>query len=223
MTGMFRHWPTRLRSVVVLAAALVMAGCAYIRDPEPPMTIEQVEELTPMAQVPVARAWVNPPGSQLVFQRGLLGGSEQRVLLVNQSAMPGDNQMVIRTRTGFGDGGRLRYEEFIRRVGGLPAPFQNASSGAFQHDADDLGPYAWAEERFGVGTICVLAVRRVQSAGRHLPAGVDAMDILLRNCVNGTAAKALEPILAPSVSGGPLGAPAGGSSRMLSALAGPSQ
>lgn len=212
-----------MRSVVVLAATLVVSGCAYFQDPEPPMTIAQVEELTPLAQVPVGRAWINPPGSQLVLQRGLLGGSEQRLLLVNHSAMPGDNQMIVRTRKAFGDGGRLRFEEFIRRVGGLPAPFEDASSGAFLHAEDELGPYAWAEERFGVGTICVLAVRRVQSAGRHLPTGVDAMDILLRNCVTGTAEQALEPILAPSISGGPQGAPAGGRSRMLSALAGPSQ
>lgn len=221
MTGLFRHRPARRRLAVAFAAMAAAAGCAHIRAPELPMPLHQAEDLTPMAQVPPGAAWVNPAGLQLAFQRDLPGGAEQRLLLANQSAVPGDNQLVIRLRHTFGEPGRLRFEEFLRRAGGLPPPFEALESGSFTDAGDDLGPYSWAEERFGPGTVCVLAVRRLDSAGRHLPAGADAMDMMLRNCVAGPAETALAPILAPSVMGG---AAAGqGPSRMLSALAGPSQ
>lgn len=223
MTGLFRYWSAPLRAAMATAALWAAAGCAYVQPSNMPLTRQQAEELTPLVPVPASRAWISPDGLQLVFHRDLPGGAEQRVLLANHTPVAGDNQMVLRIRQTYGEAGRLRFEDFVHRIGGLPAPFEAFSPGSFIDGEDDLGPYSWAEERVGAEIICVLAVRRLATGRRHLPAQADAMDILLRNCVVGSADQALSPILAPSVMGSPQGTASAGQPRMLSALAGPSQ
>ncbi len=186
-----------------------------------PPTPRQAEEQTVPVEMPKRQAWINPPGLQLVLQRGLVNSSEQRLLLRNNSAVGGDNLMILRTRKAPGPVGRLQFREFARRVGGLPAPFEDLATGELITASDDLGPYFWAERRSGVDTVCILAIRRLDTADRQLPEDVDAMDILLRNCVRGAPEAALTPILAGAVGASAEGAPGPGKSRMLSALAGP--
>ncbi len=206
--------------LTLMAGAAVLSGCAFSLT-DGILTKSQVEERTPMRQVPVTHAWVSAPEVQVVLQRDLGFGSEQRISLRNRTLVPEDNLIVLRTRSGMSGSGRLRFEEFMRRVGEPPYPFADVSSGELIGGSDELGSYLWTEKQLGVGTVCVFGVRRVDNGMRQIPGGGGAMDIMLRNCVVGTAEEALRPLLAASV-GSPLIARAGtDQSRLISPLAGP--
>lgn len=214
-----RGRPGRVPRALALLAFLV-AACDIPLPRVVPLPAE-AEETTPFSVVPTGQTWLNVPGATFVMQRGLVNSSEQRIGLRNQTAVPGDNMMVVRARDTAGQRGRLRFEEFMRRVGGPMTPFEDVTSGEMLDAVDGSGTYFWAERRFGVDTICVLGMRRLDGTGRQLPAGIDVMDILLRNCIRGTTEQALEPLLAASVAGGPAFGAGAGQTRMLSPLAAP--
>jgi hypothetical protein len=203
------------------AALLALSACV-IKPPELPLTEGEAEETTPLVAVPVSAAWVNAAGMTSVLERGLVNSSEQRIGLVNRTAVPGDNLMILRSRDRFGQIGRLRFDEFMKRIGEVPAPFADVKSGDLRTGSDALGTYFWAEQRMGANTLCILGLRRLGAGGRQLPGDADALDVLVRNCVNGTTEEALAPLMADSVGSVPMAASGPGQSRMLSALAGPS-
>ncbi|MFC7704600.1 hypothetical protein ACFQXB_10390 [Plastorhodobacter daqingensis] len=157
----------------------------------------------------------------LVLQRGLRGEAEQRVALQNRSGVPGENVIIMRAQNLPGSAGRFVYEDFIRWAGGAPAPFVGLRSGDLVTNEDGLGRFFWAERRIGDDTVCVLGVRRVHAAQRLLPGEATVMDILLRNCVRGTAQDAIRPLLEGSVSTQPLPGVSAGETRVLSPLAAP--
>jgi hypothetical protein len=188
-----------------------------------PQSLVEAEQTTPFVMVPLNRMWVQVPGAIVATERGLVDSIEQRIGLVNQTAMAGDNYVQLRARIPQGrEQGRLRYEEFMRRIGGLPAPFTAMKAGDLLTGEDALGVYLWAEQTNG-GTSCVLALRRLDSGMRQMPGDTSVMDVLLRNCVNGSVEQALYPIMAENIGNYPGGSASQttGGSRMLSPLAGP--
>jgi hypothetical protein len=188
-----------------------------------PPSLVETEENSQFSILPLNRMWVQVPGALVATQRGLVNSMEQRIGLANQTTSPGDNYVQLRARFRQGhEIGRFRYDEFLRRIGGLPEPFSDMKPGDLLTGEDDLGVYFWAEQTDG-GTNCVLAIRRLDSGMRQMPGDTNVLDVLLRNCVNGTVEQALKPIMASSIGNYP-GAGASlpeGSSRMLSPLAGP--
>ncbi|MFC0342420.1 hypothetical protein [Paracoccus niistensis] len=206
--------------VLALAGGIVLSGCAVGPDGQI-MSQREVEERLPMQAVPVANAWISAPGTQLVLQRELGFGSEQRISLINQTSVPGDNLIVLRTRSGMGSRGNLRFEEFLRRVGDVPFPFEDLESGELISGEDEFGGYLWAEERYGAETVCVLGIRRVDSSMRQIPGNDAIMDVMLRNCVNGTPQDALRPLLAENVAVPAVAQSGGDEGRLLSPLSGP--
>lgn len=211
-----------LRPFLALAAGtVVLSACAVGPDGQI-LSQEETEERIPMQSVSVANAWISAPETQLVLQRDLGFGSEQRISLRNRTSVPGDNLIVLRTRSGMRSRGTLRFEEFMRRVGEAPFPFGDVTSGELISTEDELGTYLWTEERFGADTICVFGIRRIDSSMRQIPGGDAVMDVMLRNCVVGTAEDALQPLLAESVAV-PTLAQSGTDQdrRLISPLAGP--
>jgi hypothetical protein len=91
-------------------------------------------------------------------------------------------------------------------MGGTPEPFDGLADRDLNTGTDSLGPYFFAERRLGADTLCVLAIRRLDSSARPLPVRADALDVMLRNCVRGSREEALAPIsaarLAVGASGG---------------------
>lgn len=215
---------SRLALIALLGAQLALSGCAdlardYLRWPG------QVEDQTDFRRATVGRAWVNVPNMTLVMQRDLFPyGVEQRISLRNPTTVTGDNMMILRSRKNDSGAGRLRYEEFMRRIGGAPAPFNDLNSGELLSGEDSMGTYFWTERRYGSSTLCVLAIRRVSMADRQMPGNADAMDLMLRNCVLGSVEEALAPAMDQSLSVG-RSASGGlqGESRLLSPLAGPTR
>ncbi|WP_349039251.1 hypothetical protein [Pseudotabrizicola sp. 4114] len=168
--------------------------------PQLPPMLGEVEETTQFVTVPLGQAWVNAPGAVIVTERGLVNSLEQRIGLVNRTAVRGDNMLTLRARVVQGQQeGRFRFDEFLRRIGGLPDPFSTLKSGDLLTGEDELGPYFWAENRVGGNTICVLGLRRLGTGMRQMPGDTNVMDVMLRNCVAGDAEQALEPIMAASI------------------------
>lgn len=203
-----------------IAFTAVLAGCVV----DPGLFLpsqKQVEDDTPFTEVPKGQAWANAPAMTLVMQRGLLNGSEQRIGLQNDIAVPGDNLLILRSRSGTAALGRLRFEEFMTRVGGAPMPFQALRPGDLLSGEDSLGSYLWTEQILGTEVTCVFGLRRLTPAMRVMPGGSGAMDVMLRNCIRGTTAEALAPMLDASVGVRLNAGDGGGGTRMLSPLAAP--
>ncbi len=214
---------TTLRAAGLFALTLALSACEWVV-PQAPQTLAEIESTTQFVTIPLNQAWVYAPGAVTALQRGLLDSSEQRIALPNHTTVLGDNMLLLRARYVPGqDMGRFKYEEFLGRIGELPAPFQAMKSGDLLSGEDELGAYFWAEQRLGESTVCVLGLRRLSNGMRQMPDNTRALDVMLRNCVNGTVEEALKPISAANIANYPGGSTAGsvGPIRMLSPLAGP--
>ncbi|PQO22992.1 hypothetical protein C2I36_10195 [Rhodobacteraceae bacterium WD3A24] len=195
------------RRALPVAAVLMLGGCLNgafntTRD------IDVLEDTSQFRMAPVSRAYVLAPEALLMLQRRLGGAVEQRIALPNFTTVPGDNMLVVRAQTSQAiNVNTFQLEEFLARMDGPPPPFSEIDDSALQTGEDDLGPYFYAERRVGVDTLCVLVLRRITQAARPLPEGAGALDVMLRNCVQGTTQDAMEPIsgrrlAAAPVSGG---------------------
>lgn len=210
---------SRFRRILALGLlAVAVAGCSGAPATFGPAAT-QLAERTPYVAVPVEQAWVNADNIVTVLQRRLGNESEQKIGLSNRTTVRGDNMIFARTRVGPRG---LRFEEIVAQSGGLPHPFTQASAGQLMQDDDGFGSYFWMSEQIGDSTTCVLGIRRLQAGMRQLPPGSSGMDVLLRNCVIGSAQDALAPLLATSVGSVPVARTRDGESRMLSPLAAPS-
>ncbi|MCE6960487.1 hypothetical protein LAZ40_15790 [Cereibacter sphaeroides] len=203
--------PLGFRAGLWLAAgaALLVAGCEATSVPgRPALSIR--EETAQFRSAPDSRRWIPVAGALLTQERDLGGDVEQRIALPNATTIEGDNMMVLRARAARGTAlPRLGLSAFADAEGRLPQPFATLATGDLRSGEDALGSVVHAERRFGVDTVCVLALRRMPPTARPLPAQAEVLDVMLRNCVRGRPEDALRPISAPSL-GFPGVAPAGG-------------
>ncbi|MGV8989605.1 MAG: hypothetical protein ACOH2H_25655 [Cypionkella sp.] len=212
-----------LRIGAMLVLFPVLSACDGML-PHLPPTFDETAETSQFVSVPPSAIWVYAPGAIAAQERGLQSAREQRIALPNRTTVRGDNTLLLLARYYLGpDIGRFQYEDFVHKVGGLPEPFQDISSGDLLSGEDELGPYFWSEMRLGENTVCVLSLRRLGSGTRRMPDNSNVMDVMLRNCVNGTADDALKPISAANIGNYQGGSTATASNpiRMLSPLAGP--
>jgi hypothetical protein len=157
--------------------------------------LETYENTVEYTLVPPTRAMVNAPTALLVMERTLGRAVEQRIVLPNDTAVAGDNVIHIRAQTS--DSAQLAefsYDDIEARFGGLPAPFQRQRASSLSSGRDSLGTYVFAREQVGVGANCVLVIRRMGVGARPLPRGTQALDMVMRNCVNGSVEQALAPM-----------------------------
>lgn len=167
------------------------------------------------------RAWVNPPDVILVMERQWRNRVEQKLALPNRTSLPGDNFIFLQTVSTPNPLG-MRLETALDSIDGLPSPFSEDDLGVMRSREDAAGALAWAEWTSGAGTTCVLAMRRLTVGERALPERVTALDMVMRNCVRGSADEALAPADASHVAfPSPAGAGQGGPQRILSPLAAP--
>lgn len=201
----------------------LLVACADVSLPGVP-SLSQQEDVSQYRLIPDNRGWISAPQGLLTLERSLGSEIEQVVALPNQTAVRGDNAILLRARVGDGaDRPRFQLAEFLERVGGAPEPFRSLNDSDLRSRDDALGTYFWTEQRIGANTICVLAVRRATIEGRQLPRGTNALDMMLRNCVAGTVDEALAPIRAESVAYYPGSAVGAGprANRSISPLAAP--
>jgi hypothetical protein len=204
-------------SLLVLAAA-----CQPIA-PSSYLSIEVLQRTTEYVLQRLDRAWASPTGSLIALQRPVGSEFEQVIGLVNDTTLPGDNQLWLRARVPDGQAaGRFRLEEFLGRIGTIPPPFTEVSDRDLRSATDSLGTYFYLIYRTGGEVNCVLAFRRIDGARRLLPPGTSVMEAMLRNCVPGPIENALLPITDRQIGVAAVAAatPDGGN-RMLSPLAAP--
>ncbi|WP_126975477.1 hypothetical protein [Frigidibacter oleivorans] len=199
-----------------LVAACGSNGTTDLSDPF-------ARRVTTFQAVPAGRVWVNAPGSILTMERVVGAEREQVVALPNNTAVQGDNALILRAfAPGREAPGRLQFDALRRRIGGFPAPFDKVTESDFVIGTDELGTYSWVQESYGATTVCVLAMRRFDGGERLIPQGMNGLDAVLRNCVNGDSTAALSPIRAETIGYGRRSGLAGQTgSRLLSPLAGP--
>lgn len=219
-----RGWPAAALGRVGVAFALGLAACTT----SPVLGTMGVGALQTSTQFTVAQmnnAWVAPAGGLVAIHRQLGSESEQIIGLVNNTTLEGDNFLWLRARgANHNNPGRFKLDDFIARVGGVPSPFGGLSDRDLRSGEDALGPFFWLEYRAGAQTNCVLAIRRIDGSRRILPRGTNVLEIMLRNCVQGSVEEALNPIRDSQIGVGAVGAvhSATGGTRMLSPLAAPS-
>lgn len=199
----------------VMALALVLGACSMPRgggddaatgvyrlfNSQRNPGLETLENTVEYVVVPATRAMVSAPQALVVFERNLGGAVEQRIVLENATAVRGDNVIHVRAQTDrTAELGRFNFDEIEARFGGLPAPFERLSEGGLSSGTDDLGSFVYARETVGTSTICVLVMRRMGLGARPLPTGTQAIDVMMRNCVNGTVEQALAPMSARALS-----------------------
>lgn len=216
------RYPARhhLRVCFQLAAFLFLAACESF--PLSPTEFDREFQSAPFVQLSQGEAWVSTRNAQVVLERQFRGRREQHILLPNQTSLSGENFILMRSHGRRAlNVGRFQPLELLSSVGGIPVPFNSAMIEGLQTRTDALGQLDWTEWSNYGGLTCVLAFRRFDGVNRTIPAGAGAMDLAMRNCVNGTAEDALAPI-------GPAGASFSATSMasraapdMLSPLAGP--
>jgi hypothetical protein len=193
--------------VAALALGALLAGCTQSSGDEAATgvyrlfnstrnpAIETLQHSSQLVVVPPGRALVHVPQALIVLERNMGVALEQQLILPNGSAVRGDNVLHVRAQTS--TSARLtefNFADISARLGGMPAPFERANLGGLLSGSDSLGSYVYARENIGVDTVCVLVLRRMNAAARPLPRGVQALDIILRNCVVGTVEQALSPL-----------------------------
>lgn len=158
-------------------------------------SMEMLEQTAEFSVIPASRAMVHAGDALVVMERNLGAAIEQRVVLPNATALRGDNVIHIRAQTASSVRlGEFNFRELTTRFGGLPAPFQRMTEGTLLSGEDTLGSFVYARETVGAGTLCVLVLRRLTMESRPLPRGAQAMDVMMRNCVEGSVEQALAPV-----------------------------
>lgn len=180
-------------TAAVLAAGLVLAACHGVPGIAP--TTELAEALNEYRIVPSTRAYINTPSALLVMERDLGTTFEQRVTLPNNTALAGENLILLRAQTPrSASGTRLVLRDVLAQFGGTPTPFTNITESGLTARSDTYGDITYTVLRPGGDLTCVLAFRRSQIGARALPRGTSSLDIMMRNCVSGSVEDALAPI-----------------------------
>ena len=206
LTKSLFHSPRRGTWATLGAALAVLVACSpssgefavanvsrIFNSPTNPQ-FDRLEAVSQYQVVPATRSMVHAPDAVLILERNLDGALDQRVILPNDTAVRGDNEMRVRAQTAASNNlTEFNFAETVARFGGLPAPFEALSPAGLNTGTDAVGSFVYAQQTMGVDTVCVLALRRIGVGARPLPAGTRALDVMMRNCVRGDAREALAP------------------------------
>jgi hypothetical protein len=187
------------RSLLVVSLAMAACTTGPMLDQ---MGLSDSAPQTQYARGNLSSIWAEPPGAIVMLQRKGNGDYEQLIGLENNTTLKGDNFLWINANNGnTGQVSKgLDLTKLFARFGDIPTPFTRIDSSSLRSANDGQGTYSWQEYNAGPNTICVFAVRRLGVGARSVPAGTRVLDLVLRNCVNGTANDALAPILGSPVS-----------------------
>lgn len=201
-------------------AFTLLSGCAGV--PMQPGAFRTALAQTPFVQRSLANAWISVPDAELVLERSVGPIVEQRILLPNVTALPGDNVVLLRAHgASLAANGRFEPAKLLQSINAEIYPFDPIGDLTFFSRDDRLGALNWAEWTDNAGLTCVLVLRRLDAASRIVPAHQAVLDMVLRNCVHGTADEALLPGLPPQAGFAAQPGRPGGAPEMLSPLAGP--
>lgn len=135
------------------------------------------------------------PHGLIYAGRTASGGQQQLTGLTNDTTLQGDNFLLL-TAYGSLKSAPRAYDlrEVKSQLGGIPFPFESLTDETLRRGEDSFGVYFFKEFRSGGAANCVLAFRRLGLDTRVLPDGTALMEVVLRNCTNGSPEEALDPI-----------------------------
>lgn len=214
---------------VFLGIAVAVAACTSVPGLDlPGFGSSEQDGATANAQFTrgqLGRVWAVPPTALVMVQRNTARDNEQIIGLENETTLKGDNFLWLNANAGREGQVRsgLSLQKLTARFGEVPYPFRALGNDNLRSASDSLGTYFWQEYTAGGQVNCVLAFRQLGSGARALPKGTRALDIMLRNCVNGSIDDALAPIRDGQINRSVAYAPTApyDSARLLSPLAGP--
>ncbi|EPX75653.1 hypothetical protein Salmuc_04571 [Salipiger mucosus DSM 16094] len=158
----------------------------------------------------------------LVLERRYRSIAEQRLLLPNTTSIRGENFILMIAQEARAPGvGRFSPGLLLARNDGPPEPFVDFDGQPTSSRQDTLGWLHWSQWTNGTDLTCVLAFRQLDATDRILPGKSSALDMMLRNCLYGTAEEALEPLIDIHTGYAAIAEHPNGNQRMLSPLAGP--
>lgn len=203
-----------------MLTALALGGCG--QNFQLPRQAEAALDRAEWLVRPLDEAWIHSPDSQLLLERRAAGLAEQRLVLPNHTGLRGENLIHVRTVAGLSRGPRFDLDHTLTFIDGLPFPFAPADLTVMRSRSDAAGTISWTEWTNGAGLTCVLALRRLHVGARIIPGEASALDLVMRNCVNGDADEALVPAGPHAVAfPAPPGIAEGAPLRTLSPLAAP--
>ena len=184
----------RLIRLVKFPAIMALAACTaspFVQT----LSLDKLQMSRQFIVQSLDQSWTEPQDAIINITRNLGTESEQIMGLVNDTTINGDNFLWLRARVPDGrNPGRFGLQSFLSRTEGVPVPFSGISDTNLRQGADSLGTYFYLEWRSGSSTNCVLAFRRISGATQVLPSGTNVLEVMLRNCVQGSIAEALAPI-----------------------------
>lgn len=190
-----RRVPISLRLIAGIALAMGLSACQMSTGGGQSSRTELAEALSEYRVVPASRAYVSAPQALLVMERDLGVALEQRITLPNATSLTGENIIQLRAQTSRSSGStRLQLSEILSQFGGAPSPFTAVNESSLSSSTDQYGDVTYTSMRPGGDVTCVLAFRRSQIGARALPRGSSALDLMMRNCVNGSVQDALAPL-----------------------------
>lgn len=181
--------------VPVLAILLQACDGGMLSSMDGNSPTELAEAITEYRVVPASRAFINVPNALIVLERELDGVVEQRITLPNATSLRGENVLHLRAQTArAASRSRLVLEAVLLQFGGPPSPFSTVTESDLTATSDAYGDIIYTALQPGGDLTCVLGFRRTQIGGRALPRGASSLDIMLRNCISGSASQALAPL-----------------------------
>lgn len=187
--------PAGLRLLAGAALAVGLSACQMSAIGGQSSRTELAEALSEYRIVPASRAYVSVPNALLVMERDLGVALEQRITLPNATTLTGENTIQLRAQTSrSSSASRLQLNEILSQFGGAPSPFRSINDSSLSSSTDQYGDVTYTSMRPGGDVTCVLAFRRSQIGARALPRGSSSLDLMMRNCVNGSVQDALAPL-----------------------------
>lgn len=215
----------RLLYAGAAASLLALATCAGLDEGPVALVTPSPSALLEFFRAPLDRAWTAQSSALVLIQRPVAPTTREQIVgLANETTLAGDNFLLL---VAYGSPATVPRDYTLagtlERAGGVPFPFVSISDSELRRRADSLGTYFWKEFDTRTGVACVLAIRRLDFDSRMLPANTAAMEVVLRNCVTGSAEEALAPLRPDQLSVGFASANINGSvrPRVLNPLAAP--
>ncbi|ETW10661.1 hypothetical protein ATO8_21091 [Roseivivax marinus] len=200
-------------------ALSILSACDTF--PMTPSEFEGALERAPLVNQSMSDAWVTADDAELVLEKALGPVREQRILLTNRTALPGENMIILRAHgKELATMGRFQPLSLISSEG-TPFPFERFNQVSFRTVEDELGTMNYAVWTNQAQLNCVLVFRRLDAATRTVPVGFAVIDMMMRNCILGTVEEALKPARPHAIGYAATAQGSDGRPEMLSPLAGP--
>jgi len=181
------------RLIVVAALLVIVAGCVTngtTRDGGAPVPSWH--------SVGVQQAWLRIDGAIAASQRSTPDGHEQRIVLENETLVPAENRIDLRTSRRRGTARTVvEIEQVADRAASFFGPIR---SDRLQQESTVFGPLFYVEAAPMGGVTCVFAFQRLSPGAGSLPSSARPIVMAGQNCVPGMDARAaLAPFMSPSV------------------------